>query len=473
MTTLFPGALDDFSNPTSGTQLSAPGTKHHQQHTDLNDAVEAIEAYVGKTASTVTGSLTYQVNSLTTIVGTGSSGGVTDAQYLTLTAHTGLTVERVLTVSGTLSGTDNGAGQTYVVRDVTTGVASGTYISPVITVNAYGRLTFASSNDTTSNGLVRRVPLARRPLESMHLMDYVPEQDRVFTVTSVVTGGLYYVDRTMDYPVLLSVFSGRTPGTWIYSTIITGFLVSVGTNTAFTCTVTGGILVTGVTLGMQAGAAIRTTVTGKTIYTYSRGNTRVEMYDPASNTNLGTISVGSFGGQHGRSIVFNSGNDCMYAQKLDGDIARIDCTTNTVAATISGLGSAGGQFTGIVRNTVTGKLYGCSEGILKIWVINPSSDTIENSYDFPAGYHGSVGANTLYPFGNYIYLCCGVENPSVVLVFDAVNATWEKPLGTVDINTIDTAGPTIAGVLAEGILYVGTAPSALTICSGFYTYGRV
>ena len=48
----FPGALDTFSNPSSSTQLSAAGTPHATQHTDANDAIEALEAKVGITAST-------------------------------------------------------------------------------------------------------------------------------------------------------------------------------------------------------------------------------------------------------------------------------------------------------------------------------------------------------------------------------------------------------------------------------------
>jgi hypothetical protein len=46
MTTAYPAALDNFSNPTASTSMAAART-HSQQHGDLNDAVEAIQATLG------------------------------------------------------------------------------------------------------------------------------------------------------------------------------------------------------------------------------------------------------------------------------------------------------------------------------------------------------------------------------------------------------------------------------------------
>lgn len=68
MTTLFPIAIDDFSNP-AGSQSQNVARTHSQQHGDLNDAVEAIETAVGTTASADTSSLTYKVNSFAPITG--------------------------------------------------------------------------------------------------------------------------------------------------------------------------------------------------------------------------------------------------------------------------------------------------------------------------------------------------------------------------------------------------------------------
>lgn len=59
MATNFPSSLDAFTNPTSGDTLDNP--PHDQQHADVNDAVEALQAKVGVDGSAVTSSLDYRV----------------------------------------------------------------------------------------------------------------------------------------------------------------------------------------------------------------------------------------------------------------------------------------------------------------------------------------------------------------------------------------------------------------------------
>lgn len=46
MTTAFPGAVDNFTNPTASDQLDSVTVPHAAQHANINDAVEAIETYV-------------------------------------------------------------------------------------------------------------------------------------------------------------------------------------------------------------------------------------------------------------------------------------------------------------------------------------------------------------------------------------------------------------------------------------------
>lgn len=60
MTTAFPANLDAFSNPLPSTSQNASRT-HSEQHGDLNDAVEAIQAKVGKDGSAVTTSHDYML----------------------------------------------------------------------------------------------------------------------------------------------------------------------------------------------------------------------------------------------------------------------------------------------------------------------------------------------------------------------------------------------------------------------------
>lgn len=62
MTTSFPTGLDALTNPTGSSSLTSPD--HAGQHTDANDAIEALEAKVGVDGSAVTTSLDYKVNNI-------------------------------------------------------------------------------------------------------------------------------------------------------------------------------------------------------------------------------------------------------------------------------------------------------------------------------------------------------------------------------------------------------------------------
>ena len=63
MATNFPTSLDTFTNPTATDTLDSP--PHDQQHANINDAVEALEAKVGINSSADTNSLDYNVNNIT------------------------------------------------------------------------------------------------------------------------------------------------------------------------------------------------------------------------------------------------------------------------------------------------------------------------------------------------------------------------------------------------------------------------
>ena len=47
MSTVYPGSLDNFTNPSATDTLNSVVVPHHKQHADLNDAVEAIETVLG------------------------------------------------------------------------------------------------------------------------------------------------------------------------------------------------------------------------------------------------------------------------------------------------------------------------------------------------------------------------------------------------------------------------------------------
>lgn len=82
MSTLFPGTIDNFVNPSSADALGAPAPrKHSEQHTDANDAIEAIQARIGTTGSTDPGSIDYRLSA--------AGGGAAD-NGLTAKANPGL-----------------------------------------------------------------------------------------------------------------------------------------------------------------------------------------------------------------------------------------------------------------------------------------------------------------------------------------------------------------------------------------------
>ena len=53
MAIVFPNGLDSLNNPTGVTKLNDPDYLHHQQHSDVNDAVESLEQKVGIDLSSI------------------------------------------------------------------------------------------------------------------------------------------------------------------------------------------------------------------------------------------------------------------------------------------------------------------------------------------------------------------------------------------------------------------------------------
>lgn len=60
MSTNFPTALDTLANPVAGDKLAG----HAAQHSNANDAIEALQARVGIVGSTDTESIEYRLNHL-------------------------------------------------------------------------------------------------------------------------------------------------------------------------------------------------------------------------------------------------------------------------------------------------------------------------------------------------------------------------------------------------------------------------
>ena len=80
MASNFPTSLDAFTNPSSTDAMDSVSVPHATQHSDLNDAVEALEAKVGADSSAVTSSHDYKIadhaSRLTTLESASGAGMV-------------------------------------------------------------------------------------------------------------------------------------------------------------------------------------------------------------------------------------------------------------------------------------------------------------------------------------------------------------------------------------------------------------
>lgn len=168
MATNFPTSLDSLTNPTSGQALNSPS--HSGQHTNSNDAIEALQAKVGADSSAVTTSLDYKMRI------NNPTGEIT--LWATSTAPTGWliadgspisrsTYSALWGVLGTFYGAGDGSttfnlpnlkGRVPVGRDSsdtafdTLGETGGSKTSALVVANLPAHTHTASSTTTLTNG---------------------------------------------------------------------------------------------------------------------------------------------------------------------------------------------------------------------------------------------------------------------------------------------------------------------------------
>lgn len=80
----FPSALDVLTNPSSSNPQNSPS--HSQQHSDANDAIEALEAKVGITGSAVPTSHDYRITQLEAGSGTAIAISTKTSAYTATTS---------------------------------------------------------------------------------------------------------------------------------------------------------------------------------------------------------------------------------------------------------------------------------------------------------------------------------------------------------------------------------------------------
>jgi hypothetical protein len=74
MATAYPGGIDDFTNPSPTDTLNSVTVPHATQHSDLNDAVEAIETALGTNPEGGAADVSARIGDLETTVDTATTG---------------------------------------------------------------------------------------------------------------------------------------------------------------------------------------------------------------------------------------------------------------------------------------------------------------------------------------------------------------------------------------------------------------
>lgn len=104
----FPASLDNFTNPSSNSSVANPS--HSQQHADANDAIEALEAKVGITGSSVVTSHDYKITQLESLVTSAVAGA--KSIYQDVRNNTGSTIAKATPVY--ISGTEGASGRLFI-----------------------------------------------------------------------------------------------------------------------------------------------------------------------------------------------------------------------------------------------------------------------------------------------------------------------------------------------------------------------
>ena len=116
MASNFPSSLDSFTNPSSSDAMDSVSVPHASQHSDLNDAVEALQAKVGADSSAVTSSLDYKVAQLESDVAGFTSGKILQVVTATYATEETTTSTTYSATSLTATITPTSASSTILIQ---------------------------------------------------------------------------------------------------------------------------------------------------------------------------------------------------------------------------------------------------------------------------------------------------------------------------------------------------------------------
>ena len=228
----YPTSLDVFTNPTSTDPLTSP--PHATQHANLNDAVEALEAYAGVTGSTVATSLTNQISLKAPIASptfTGTPTLPTGTIATTQTAGnstTAVATTAFVTTADQLMGTYTSYTPTLSGVTLGNGTLAGTYARVNDFIHASGSFTFGSTSAITGTvGIAAPVNinasmgLAAFPLGMCNLYDTSSGAMNVLEIlwASATEFRIRALNTAAAYGVLV-VVSATVPLTWATGDIL-------------------------------------------------------------------------------------------------------------------------------------------------------------------------------------------------------------------------------------------------------------
>ena len=152
MATNFPGSLDSYTNPVGSDLLStgAGGDSHSTMHSNLNDAVEALEAKVGANSSDVTTSHDYKIDALETDV-SGATNLNTASKIVKRDASGNFSAG---TITAALTGNVTGNVTGDVTGDVTGNADTATALATSRTIELTGDVTGSASFDGSANASI-------------------------------------------------------------------------------------------------------------------------------------------------------------------------------------------------------------------------------------------------------------------------------------------------------------------------------
>jgi hypothetical protein len=182
MASNFPSSLDSFTNPSSSDAMDSVSVPHASQHSDLNDAVEALQAKVGADSSGVTSSLDYKVAQLETNV-----AGLVTGKILQV-----VSTAKTDTWSGTVTGSAFSSNITGLEVTITpTSATSKVLIICLLhaTHNNYGQANYRLVRNGTAVGVADAA--GTRPQLTSGLQ---PADTTAGTATPVMNMGAHYLD---------------------------------------------------------------------------------------------------------------------------------------------------------------------------------------------------------------------------------------------------------------------------------------